>query len=849
MCSTTEIEADVAVGTGCGLDRLRIWTSTVCLDGQGAYSQSGAKKFLDFEPKKCSGKSEKHFVRCCADSKQLLDMADGSASVDYYVDDYDDSDDLLGINTAPYGGFIPPATHTQGLPLVIGISTYFQDPDPLDELKYTASGLPLRSGLSLDRDSGILSGTPSAADVEASPFTLTITATDPSGLTAQSTIELIIQPGKAPQNHPPVSSGGYEAEGVVGIPFFFDLASSFSDSDGDLLQFTQEGLSGPTGLSLDPITGILKGVPKEFDQTPPGQARKIIIIADDGQGGQARAVLKLTVAGGMSYNSPPSKVGDIPLQVATLGYHYELKASPFFTDEGDELTFYLNGFPEGTGFSIDSQTGLVSGIPTLADVLVEPQPIRGAITASDSEGQSTGSVFFVSIVDPRTPPSYSSSSCEKLGWEIRSQTPTACANSFLGQCAEPANYVDAMRACIGAGARLCTSDELSDDVAAGSGCRLDDISVWSSTSCGQDQYFTQAGSAASLNSHPRTCTASSEKRAYRCCADTQNTKPSRMATGVRSSQTIVLPSDIVRAAVGRWSFISLNSDPRDVTGSGDVQFLAQGLPSGSGMSLNSASGLLSGIPNMVDALASPVKLLLRAVSQHGETLQEEQMTLLVSPDTPIDHVNHPPVALPLGRTTAITDQVFMFDASKSFSDSDGDSLTFRIEGLPATSGFRIIPSSGVIFGTPSMSDIGAPQPLQLKLVASDSQLEAVGSLEIFIKRPPTPEMTTNRAPVAGTLEAIDVTEGQWISVDLSNGFWDPEGDPITFSQHGLPVGSGLELDPSTGVISGQVKSVDVAAAHSQPLVISIKAEDIEGGHAYSTLSIFSAKPAASPGSR
>jgi len=119
----------------------------------------------------------------------------------------------------------------------------------------------------------------------------------------------------------------------------------------------------------------------------------------------------------------------------------------------------------------------------------------------------------------------SSSSCEKLQWKTTSSAPKVCAHSkVLGDfCSGDYNFAEAKKFCSTAGARLCTSEELESDVAAGSGCDLDAISVWTSTACKSGLVIAQAGSKLGLSISPKNCTSVETKRKVVCCADFEDT--------------------------------------------------------------------------------------------------------------------------------------------------------------------------------------------------------------------------------------------------------------------------------------------------------------------------------------
>ncbi len=77
--------------------------------------------------------------------------------------------------------------------VVIDINPIFSDPDR-DDLSFSATGLPASLSLS---DCGIISGTPSAADVAGSPYPVTVTASDSWGASIDDNFNLIVMSEQA----------------------------------------------------------------------------------------------------------------------------------------------------------------------------------------------------------------------------------------------------------------------------------------------------------------------------------------------------------------------------------------------------------------------------------------------------------------------------------------------------------------------------------------------------------------------------------------------------------------------------------------------------------------------------
>ena len=68
----------------------------------------------------------------------------------------------------------------------------FEDPDDGDVLRFSVKGLPKGNSLSIDENTGVLSGTPTDADVRATPYNVEIKATDRAGASATLTFQLMI---------------------------------------------------------------------------------------------------------------------------------------------------------------------------------------------------------------------------------------------------------------------------------------------------------------------------------------------------------------------------------------------------------------------------------------------------------------------------------------------------------------------------------------------------------------------------------------------------------------------------------------------------------------------------------
>ena len=88
--------------------------------------------------------------------------------------------------------------------------------------------------------------------------------------------------------------------------------------------------------------------------------------------------------------------------------------------------------------------------------------------------------------------------CRELSWLPSRFAPVefqdTCAASKVGACRSAVSFRDAQQICHAAGARLCTANELANNVAKGTGCMLDFALVWSSSPCGPASHVAAGGS-------------------------------------------------------------------------------------------------------------------------------------------------------------------------------------------------------------------------------------------------------------------------------------------------------------------------------------------------------------------
>ncbi len=256
-------------------------------------------------------------------------------------------------------------------------------------------GTSLPSGLALDSTTGIISGTPTIPGT----YNLPISAVNASGIGGAKTLVLTI----APAPGAPIIGGGtggsattlritaidglrsaaatatLTASGIVNVPFAYQIVASLNPT-----AYIATGL--PTGLVLNPGTGLISGLPA----TAGTFTAQIGATNSVGVGGTVPLVITI---------SPPATAPAITSNLAASGtvgtaFTYQVTAS------NTPTSFNATGLP--AGLVIDSTLGAVSGTPTA------PGTYHVALSANNSAGTGTVSDFVVTIAAAASAPSVTS---------------------------------------------------------------------------------------------------------------------------------------------------------------------------------------------------------------------------------------------------------------------------------------------------------------------------------------------------------------------------------------------------------------------------------------------------------
>lgn len=127
----------------------------------------------------------------------------------------------------------------------------FTDPDG-DEITYTIGISPSDGGLTATE--AMISGVPNSAGT----FSVTVTATDPSGAAATDDFIISVSDNAAPS----LTNANPDVPATTGVAYNYDAtagATAFTDPDGDALTYTVDFTPGANGLTA--IDGVISGVP------------------------------------------------------------------------------------------------------------------------------------------------------------------------------------------------------------------------------------------------------------------------------------------------------------------------------------------------------------------------------------------------------------------------------------------------------------------------------------------------------------------------------------------------------------------------------------------------------------
>ncbi len=710
------------------------------------------------------------------------------------------------------------------------VSDRFSDPDTSDKLTYSATGLP--PGLTIDPNTGIITGTidHSASQGGASGvYSVVVTATDPSGASTSQEFKWdVTNPAPTAVN----DSGTTDEDTSLSVTAQNGVLANDTDPDGDTLTVSQvngnaanvgTAVTGSNGgtftLNADGSYSFNPG--STFQSLAAGQTAtsSITYTVSDGQGGTSTATLTVTVTG---TNDAPTLTPEVTLANQSGNDSDAITpvdvSSQFRdVDNGDSLTYSATGLPPG--LTIDPATGIISGsLDKSASQGGDQGVYTVTVTATDKSGASVSQDF---------------------SWDVKNPAPTA--DNDQGETNEDttlnvtadngvlANDVDPD------GDALHVS--LVNGQAANVGTAVAGLGGGTFTLNADGSYTFNPGADFQKLADGERATSSITYTVSDGEGGTSTATLTVAIFGTNDAPTAV-PLDNQSSMDGDAVNYNIAGFFSDVDNGDALSYTVDYLPGG--LTFDGATGTFSGtFTNWVsDHTNMGVKgeylINVTATDKSGATVTQSFIWKVGNPE---------PIAADDNNATT-EDNVLVVDHRTegvlgNDTDPDGDPLhVSHVNGNAAGVGAAVAGSNGGTFtlnadGTytfnpgSAFQNLGANQTATTAITYTVSDFQGATSTATL-----TITVTgTNDTPILTpgvTLDDQSANDGQAITpVDISGQFSDVDnGDVLTYSATGLP--PGLSIDPKTGIITGTLdKSASQGGDHGV-YAVTITATDKSG---------------------
>ncbi len=694
----------------------------------------------------------------------------------------------------------------------LDVSGAFSDPDTSDTLAFSASGLP--AGLSIDPDTGIISGTIDNSASQGGPgsdgsYSVTVTATDPHGASTSQTFTWDVS------NPAPTATDDTHST-TENAPLNVDAANGViqNDSDPDADTLTVGAVNGSAASVGNPVSGTDGGsftlnadgsyafTPgTDFDDLAVGESRttSLTYTVTDSEGGTDTATLTVTVNG---TNDAPESTSLGNQSDADADTVTGLDVSGAFSDPdtSDTLAFSASGLP--AGLSIDPDTGIISG--TIDNSASQGGPgsdgsYSVTVTATDPHGASTSQTFTWDVSNPApTATDDTHSTTENAPLNVDA------ANGVIQNDSDPDADTLTVGAVNGSAASVGNPVSGTDggsftlnadgSYAFTPGTDFDDLAVGESRTTSLT--YTVTDSEGGTDTATLTVTVNGT-----------NDAPESTSLGNQSDAD----ADTVTGLDVSGAF----SDPDT---SDTLAFSASGLPAG--LSIDPDTGIISGTIDNSASQGGPgsdgsYSVTVTATDPHGASTSQTFTWDVSNPaPTATDDTHSTTENAPLNVDAA--NGVIQND-----SDPDADTLTVgAVNGSAASVGNPVSGTDGGSFTlnadgsyafTPGTDfddlAVGESRTTSLTYTVTDSEGGTdTATLTVTVNG-------TNDAPESTSLgNQSDADADTVTGLDVSGAFSDPDtSDTLAFSASGLP--AGLSIDPDTGIISG---TIDNSASQGGP---------------------------------
>ncbi len=689
-------------------------------------------------------------------------QATGQVQIEILVSDDlsppDTSTAFWDVNVFAAGSEVPPLV--QPLPartavvdqdLKFNISQYASDPNtPALPLTYSLAFSP-PSGASINATTGLFDWTP--ASNQAGTASIFVQVADNESPPKTTTVEFSVT---VYTYSPPVFQTIPAQTATIGTPYSLNVSQYVSDPNTPALPlaYSLTGFTIPSGMSINPSTGILTWTPASYQA---GTA-SITVKVSDSQSPSASASETFV----LNATGRPATFSPIPNQSATIGQELDLSLSTYARDPNsppEGLTYSLgSGAPSGAAIS---STGEFTWTPP-ASQPIGSIPITVIVADKEDPGQTVSQTFNVSVsAAPIVPPTIESISTSTA---VLGKTFT----SDISQYASDPNT---------------TPFPLTYTLAAGAppGAGID-------ATTGKFTWTPAAGQATGTY-------------AFTVAVSDNESPPLTSVAGfsVVLSATVINPPVLQpipaqSATIGQPFSLNVShyaSDPN--TPPLPLTYRLTGtVPSGANI------GATDGVLNWTPSPGQPTGATSITVMVSDNSSPPNTVSETITVDV-FAIVVHPPVLGAIPAQSATIGAPFSLNVAQYASDPNSPPrpLTYSL-GSGAPAGASINPTSGIFTWTPSSS-----QPIgtaSITIVVSDNNsppLTASGTLTIDIAG-----STVIHPAVLAAIPAQTADVGQGFQLDISSFASDPNTPPLPLTYSlGTGAPSGVAINPSTGLLT------------------------------------------------
>ena len=692
-------------------------------------------------------------------------------------------------------GSIPDQTLTvDGGSVTVDVSNYFSDPDS-DALHYTFS-LSDPSKINASVAGASVTFTP----VEAGTSTVTVTATDPGGLTATQTFSITIK------NSAPMTVGSIPDQTLTvdGGSVTVDVSNYFSDPDGDTLSYAFS-FSDPSKINTS-----VAGATVTFTPVAVGTST-VTVTATDPSNLSATQTFSVTV--GEASNRAPVILATIPDQTLSIGETFTVNPKTYFSDpDGDTLdhlffptitpTVRLDIGPNGEGIFTALAAGTVEasvGVEDPGNLRVsqtfsitvigaannQPQPVGTipAQTLTVGGGSATVDVssYFSDPDGDALSYSFSYSDSSKINANVAGSTvifaPIAAGSSTVTVTATDPDGLTATQTF------TITVNKASNRAPVTAGSIPDQTLTVGGTAVSVDVsgYFSDPDGDAlrysSISGDPDIATVSVSGTTVTITPVAIGTTS---VTVTASDQHLQESSSISVNVVGNLAPVTLGTisdqtlsigetftvNPNNYFRDPDGDTLTYTYHSSDthivGMTIDPRGGTFTA------NAAGTATVRITAMDPSGlKTSVNFSITVAGAPNASPQAVGSiPDQTLTVGGTSV------SIDVSSYFSDPDGDALSYSFSFSDASRVNAVVTGS-----TATLNPVAAGTITATATATDPSGLTATQSFSVTVNEP------SNRAPVAvGSIPDQTLTVGGTaVSVDVSGYFSDPDGDALSIS--------------------------------------------------------------------